>query len=106
MAQHLQVKKDILNDPKFDLLFSVENVNQLVVEGVPFRDAYRKVGQEIEQGTYAPLKTVNHTLAGSVGNLCTAEIKAAMDRVIAGFNFEKTHEAYAALLNLTSYDQS
>lgn len=99
MVQHLQVKKDLLNDPKFDLLFSVENVNQLVVEGTPFRDAYRKVGNDIEQGTYSPLRTVNHSLLGSIGNLGTIEIKAAMDKVLEGFHFEKTHAAFESLLN-------
>jgi argininosuccinate lyase len=95
----LQVKKDLLSDPKFDLLFSVENVNQLVVEGTPFRDAYRKVGNDIEQGTYSPLRTVNHSLLGSIGNLGTIEIKAAMDKVLEGFHFEKTHAAFESLLN-------
>jgi argininosuccinate lyase len=99
MVQHLQVKKDLLSDPKFDLLFSVENVNQLVVEGTPFRDAYRKVGNDIEQGTYSPLRTVNHSLLGSIGNLGTIEIKAAMDKVLEGFHFEKTHAAFESLLN-------
>lgn len=99
MVTHLQVKPDLLNDPKFDLLFSVENVNRKVVEGMPFRDAYRSVGNEIENGTYTPLRTLNHTLVGSIGNPANAEIRAAMEQVISGFNFDKTHAAYERLLH-------
>jgi argininosuccinate lyase len=98
MVNNLKIKADILQDPKFDLLFSVENVNKKVTEGMPFRDAYREVGNEIENGTYSPLRTVNHTLEGSIGNLCTEEIKTAMENVLESFNFGKTHTAFKKLL--------
>ena len=98
MVTHLQVKPDLLEDRKFDLLFSVENVNREVVEGVPFRDAYRNVGNAIENGTFVPLRSLNHTLLGSIGNPANEEIRQAMERIVTGFNFEKTHEAYARLL--------
>lgn len=98
MADNLKVKQNILEDKKFDLLFSVENVNKKVVEGMPFRDAYRTVGNEIENGTYEPLREVNHTLMGSIGNLGTEEIKLAMENVLKDFNFEKTHQAFEKLL--------
>lgn len=98
MVKNLKIKADILQDPKFDLLFSVENVNKKVTEGMPFRDAYREVGNEIENGTYSPLRTVNHTLEGSIGNLCTEEIKTAMESVLLSFDFEKTHTAFKKLL--------
>jgi argininosuccinate lyase len=98
MVKHLKIKSDILQDPKFDLIFSVENVNKKVTEGIPFRDAYREVGNEIENGSYKPLRTVDHTLEGSIGNLCTEEIKAAMKNVIASFDFEKTQKAFKNLI--------
>ena len=98
MVKNLKIKADILQDPKFDLLFSVENVNKKVTEGMPFRDAYREVGNEIENGTYSPLRTVNHTLEGSIGNLCTEEIKTAMESVLQSFDFEKTRIAFKKLL--------
>ena len=99
MIQNLKIKENLLNDSKFDLLFSVENVNQKVIEGMPFRDAYRAIGGEIEAGTYQPIKILNHTLEGSIGNLCNREIKEMMDKVILSFNFEKVHQAFEDLLN-------
>lgn len=98
MVSNLKVKTDILADPKFDLLFSVENVNQKVVEGVPFRDAYRQVGNEIEAGKFTPIKSLNHTLEGSIGNLCNSEIKTLMNDAVAGFNFATVHSAFDSLL--------
>jgi argininosuccinate lyase len=88
-----------LDDPKFDLLFSVENVNQKVIEGMPFRDAYRTIGGEIEAGTYSPIKKLHHTLEGSIGNLCNEEINTMMNETLKSFNFEKVHEAFEKLLN-------
>jgi len=99
MISRLRVKPDLLEDPKFDLLFSVENVNRKVVEGMPFRDAYRTVGNEIENGSYVPLRNLNHTLLGSIGNPANEEIRTAMNQVISGFCFEKTHAAYEKLLS-------
>ena len=75
MLSHLEVKESVVNQPQYDLLFSVENVNVLVNNGVPFREAYQQVGKEIEEGTFVPLRNPKHTHEGSIGNLCTSEIK-------------------------------
>lgn len=99
MIQNLKVKENLLDDAKYDLMFSVENVNQKVIEGMPFRDAYRAIGGEIEDGIYEPIKTLNHTLEGSIGNLCNEEIKSMMTEVIKSFDFKKVHMAFENLLN-------
>ena len=98
MMEHITVNEHILDDPRYDLMFSVEEVNRLASEGMPFRDAYKKVGLDIEAGRFTPVKAVHHTHEGSIGNLCTAEIRALMDRVLEGFNFQKAHDAIAALV--------
>ena len=98
MMEHITVNEHILDDPRYDLMFSVEEVNRLASEGMPFRDAYKKVGLDIETGRFTPVKEVHHTHEGSIGNLCTAEIRALMDRVLEGFNFQKAHDAIAALV--------
>ena len=98
MMEHITVNEHILDDSRYDLMFSVEEVNRLATEGMPFRDAYRKVGLDIEAGRFTPVKEVHHTHEGSIGNLCTAEIRALMDQVLEGFNFQKAHEAIAALV--------
>jgi argininosuccinate lyase len=99
MLSNVTVKENILQDDKYKFLFSVEEVNRLVLEGMPFRDAYKKVGLDIEKGEYNPLTTVNHTHEGSIGNLCLGEISANMQREISGFGFEKYE---AAVQNLIS----
>lgn len=98
MLQHVEVKTNILDDPRYAYLFSVEEVNRQVLGGVPFRDAYKQVGMAIEQGNFQPDKEVNHTHEGSIGNLGTSHIAAAMDNVVQKFNFEKTAEAVSHLL--------
>ena len=98
MMEHITVNEHILDDPRYDLMFSVEEVNRLASEGMPFRDAYKKVGLDIEAGRFTPVKAVHHTHEGSIGNLCTAEIRALMDRVLEGFNFQKAHDAIASLV--------
>ena len=98
MMEHITVNEHILDDPRYDLMFSVEEVNRLASEGMPFRDAYKKVGLDIEAGRFTPVKEVHHTHEGSIGNLCTTEIRALMDRVLEGFNFQKAHDAIAALV--------
>ncbi len=98
MMEHITVNEHILDDPRYDLMFSVEEVNRLASEGMPFRDAYKKVGLDIEAGRFKPAKEVHHTHEGSIGNLCTAEIRALMDRVLEGYNFQKAHDAIAALV--------
>ena len=98
MLDHIQINEEILNDPKYDYLFSVEVVNNEVLNGVPFREAYKNIGLAIENGTYKPLKEVNHTHEGSVGNLMNQQISEAFEKVIQDFNFEKVHEALNALV--------
>lgn len=98
MLENLSVKEDILSDPKYDYLFSVEVVNNMVLSGIPFREAYKKIGLDIEAGAFHVEKSVNHTHEGSIGNLCTAEIKALMDDLLARFHFERVSEAEAALV--------
>ncbi len=83
MLQHIQIKDSILDDPRYDYLFTVEDVNRLVMEGVPFREAYKQVGLDVQAGTYTPTRDVHHTHEGSIGNLCTEEIRAKMDRVMS-----------------------
>ncbi|MDX1942189.1 MAG: lyase family protein, partial [Saprospiraceae bacterium] len=83
------IKKDIIQDDKYLYLFSVEEVNKLVLEGVPFRDAYKIVGEIINKGDFHPDKTVAHTHEGSIGNLCLPEIRAKLDKVLNGFDFER-----------------
>lgn len=74
MLRHIRVKRDIIEDPRYDYLFTVEEVNRLVLSGMPFREAYKKVGLEVQNGTYKPVRDVHHTHVGSINNLCTAEI--------------------------------
>ena len=98
MLSNISVKENILNDEKYKYLFSVEEVNKLVLSGMPFRDAYKKVGLDIEKGNYHPSLEVHHTHEGSIGNLCLEEISNAMNQVLSRFNFNKVNDALAALL--------
>ncbi len=99
IVREMEVKDDILDDSRYDLIFSVEEVNRLAAEGMPFRDAYKKVGMDIEAGRFTPTKTVCHTHEGSIGNLCTDSIRAMMDEVWERFEFDKVERAEQALLN-------
>lgn len=99
MLKNVQVKENILADDQYKFLFSVEEVNKLVLGGMPFREAYQKVGRDIEQGNYSPSRTVNHTHEGSIGNLCTAEIAMMMQEALSRFRFEQVHEAVRKLLS-------
>ncbi len=98
MLQHIEVKTDILNDPKYAYLFSVEEVNRLVLDGTPFRDAYKQVGLAIELGNFNPDKKVNHTHEGSIGNLGNEQIKASMNSLLDNFNFDKVQKAVNNLI--------
>ena len=98
MLSNIEVKKDILADEKYNYLFSVEEVNKLVNKGMPFRDAYKTVGLDIEAGKFTYDTNVNHTQEGSIGNLCTLEIKTQMEKVIGSFPFEKVTSAISALI--------
>ena len=99
MLSNIEIKQNILGDDKYKYLFSVEDVNKLVLEGLPFRDAYRKVGLDIERGKYQPSRSVNHTHEGSIGNLCLNDVSRLMDETLAAFRFD---EAEAALAKLVS----
>jgi argininosuccinate lyase len=95
----MTVKTDIMADSRYKYAYSVEDVNKLVMQGVPFRDAYKQVGMQINAGTYEPTQEVNHTHAGSIGNLCLDEIADKMVAVVEGFEFEQIEAAYSNLLN-------
>ncbi|NLR57068.1 argininosuccinate lyase [Chitinophaga polysaccharea] len=99
MLENIRIKENILDDEKYQYLFSVEVVNNLVLQGTPFREAYKQVGMDIEKGTFSPEKTVAHTHAGSIGNLCTEQIAAQMDLAVKGFPFESVDKALEQLLN-------
>mgnify|MGYP000817587748 CR=1 FL=1 len=98
IMNEIKVNEHILDDDKYLLIFSVEEVNRLAREGMPFRDAYKKVGLDIEAGKFSHTKEVHHTHEGSIGNLCNAEISALMQQVIDGFNFCGMEKAEKALL--------
>lgn len=97
MMAQVKVNTEILNDTRYDLIFSVEEVNRLTLAGVPFRDAYKQVGLDIEAGNFSPNKTVNHTHEGSIGNLCNNEIVAYKNNILKQFNFEKIKTAIKEL---------
>lgn len=94
----LKVNEHILEDDKYLYIFSVEEVNRLALQGMPFRDAYKKVGLDIEAGNFTHNKQVHHTHAGSIGNLCNDRIVELMNQLLGGFNFEKVEEAEKVLL--------
>jgi argininosuccinate lyase len=98
MLQNLVVQEGILEDKKYRYLFSVEEVNRLVLQGVPFRDAYKIVGESIENQTFTPDKNVHHTHEGSIGNLCNEAIQQKMSRILRGYNFDKMDAQIAVLL--------
>jgi argininosuccinate lyase len=98
MVQHMKVKENLLADAKYDLLFSVDKVNELVQQGIPFRTAYKTVGEAIEAGTYTRPQELSHTHEGSLGNLQTEQIHAQMQAVLAKFGFEKVTVAIQNLL--------
>lgn len=99
MMREVKVNKHILDDDKYSLLFSVEEVNRRVLAGMPFRDAYKQVGLDIEAGKFIPSKSVNHTHEGSIGNLCNESITAMMRSVIGSFSFERMNEAEKKLIH-------
>ena len=98
IVERMEVNRHILDDEKYTPIFSVEKVNRLAASGVPFRDAYKQVGLEIEAGRFATDKQVHHTHEGSIGNLCTEEIALQMQSVVDQFHFEKIEQAEQALL--------
>jgi argininosuccinate lyase len=98
IIERIKVNEHILDDIKYAPIFSVEEVNKLASAGMPFRDAYKKVGLEIEAGKFTPVKEIHHTHEGSIGNLCNDKIEALMTQIVNGFNFEQMTRAEEKLL--------
>ncbi len=96
---NMKVNTNVMADDRYKYVYSVEDVNKLVMQGVPFRDAYKQIGKQINAGTYEPTREVDHTHAGSIGNLCLDEIADKMLTVVEGFDFEQIETAYLNLLN-------
>jgi argininosuccinate lyase len=95
---NLIIKKDILENPLYDCIFTVEKVNELVINGVPFREAYKMVGTDVENNTFKPNKQVNHTHEGSIGNLCNDKINNKFKEIFKQFDFAKVEKAKLELL--------
>ena len=96
--ENIEVERDIMKDPRYKYAFSVEEVNRRALAGTPFRDAYRQVGIEIEQGHFDFNGQIHHTHEGSIGNLCNPQIRQKMDRIVSRFSFQQVNDAIAALL--------
>ncbi len=95
----IEVNENILDNPMYDPMFSVEEVNRLAASGMPFRDAYKKVGLDIEAGNFVPNKEICHTHEGSIGNLCNDKIEKMMQEILSGFHFKRVDEAEMRLLS-------
>ena len=106
IISRMEVNEDILSDTRYDLMFSVEEVNRLAAEGMPFRDAYKKVGMDIEAGRFQPRKEVHHTHEGSIGHLCTEQIRALMQQVWDTFDFQRAIDAEQELLTNPKHQTS
>ena len=98
IVERIRVNEQLMDDARYDAMFSVEEVNRLVAAGMPFRDAYRKVGLDIEAGRFKPCKEVHHTHAGSMGNLCNDHIKAFMQGIVSRIDFGRALAAEKALV--------
>ncbi len=98
MLEQMQVREDVLSDKRYDELFGVEEINRLVMQGIPFREAYLKVKQALADGTFCPQRNLHHTHEGSLGNLCLPEIKRLMEETMVRFDFARTEEALENLL--------
>ena len=98
MLTHIKINVDLIVQDKYKYLFTVEEVNKLVLTGIPFRDAYKKIGLDIENGNYTPNYNIHHTHEGSIGNLCLSEIKSKLEGVMYGFDFDAVHEKVKKLL--------
>jgi len=103
MISNILVNEHLLDDEKYKFLFSVEEVNRLVLEGTPFRDAYKIVGKSIKEGSFTHTRPINHTHEGSIGNLCNKEIIQKMEKGISSFQYHKVEEAYQILLHDTHF---
>ncbi|HEX7016318.1 MAG TPA: argininosuccinate lyase [Cyclobacteriaceae bacterium] len=101
MLSNIRVRENILDDDQYRYLFSVEEVNKRVLAGVPFRDAYRQVGKEIESGAYNPPRSINHTHEGSIGNLCNERIQGYFDETLRDFDFRRVDHCIQNLLGVS-----
>jgi argininosuccinate lyase len=99
MTGKMEISRNITEGEQYQYLFSVEEVNKLVGKGIPFRDAYRKIAEDIKNGNYHPEKKVNHTHEGSIGNLCNDKIASRMKKIMQDFNFPKVDKAIDTLLH-------
>jgi len=99
MLSNIEVEKDILTDEKYKYLFSVEEVNKLAENGIPFRDAYKKIGLDIESNQFTYSTELYHTHEGSIGNLCNEQIAVNMKKVVETFDFDYYHQAIEKLLD-------
>ena len=88
----------IMDEERYENIYSVEEVNRMVVQGVPFREAYRKVGESINNNTFHPEKTIHHTHEGSIGNLCLPQIREKMTGIIESFHFDRAEKAIEYLI--------
>jgi argininosuccinate lyase len=102
MIKNVKVKKDILDDPKYTFLFSVDAVNEAVLQGVPFRDAYKLIGKQISDGTFHPPLQVKHTHEGSIGNLCNNEIALKFQKIYSSFESCKIKEVKHNLISISN----
>jgi len=98
MLPQMQVNEEVIEQKKYNYLFTVEEVNRLVLSGVPFRDAYRTVGLQVERGEFQPNRKIEHTHAGSIGQLMLPEIRTAFEKCVSSFNLKKVEQAITALL--------
>ena len=98
IVERIRVNEQLMDDARYEAMFSVEEVNRLDAAGMPFRDAYRKVGVDIEAGRFKPCKEVHHTHAGSMGNLCNDRIKAFMQGIVSRIDFGRALAAEKALV--------
>jgi argininosuccinate lyase len=98
MIKNIEIKKDILLDEKYKYLFSVEEMNKLVLQGMPLRDAYKKIGMDIENNNFQYNLQLSHTHEGSIGNLQNTAVNEMMNKVLSRFNFNKVNEALQKLL--------
>ena len=98
MIDHIEVKKDILKDEKYAYLFTVEEMNKLVLQGVPLRDAYKQIGTQVEAGSFKSHMALHHVHAGSIGNLQNESIAIQMNALIERFEFSKVNTALQNLL--------
>jgi len=96
---NMKVNHKIMDDTRYENIYSVEEVNRLVIQGVPFREAYRQVGESIGKNNFHPDKAINHTHEGSIGNLCLPQVHKRMEQIIESFNFQRVEAAFTRLLS-------